>query len=437
MASPKARKDLTGRWIKQKALHRNCSLSWDFVVSKVRERGVVWCLSSATRRATLPLVSLLLTPLAALLALARVRFIQGGNILTRLGHLAFEPELYVKSGLLGWHPQYHAILLAPVKRVANPCLLDYWRRYITIVSNPLLVKLLRPLATHPLLRHTITQMSTANGNIRPRSMLWVVQAKYEAEFGDRPLLTLSESDHERGWRCLQELGVPRDAWFVCLHVREGGYLPQLSYHSYRDADANTFLLASRAIAERGGWVIRVGDPTMKPLLPVEQVVDYVHTDVRSDWMDVFCLSQSRFFLGSASGPMSVAAAFGVPIAAANYGPMGCGAYTSNALWIPKLYWSIKDHRHLAFDEVLLSPLRAFGMTEEFDAAVVSLVDNSPEDIRDLAVEMMDRLNGAIHYTAEDENLQERFKTLLEAEPEFATGARVGREFLSRYRDLLK
>ena len=77
------------------------------------------------------------------------------------------------------------------------------------------------------------------------------------------------------------------------------------------------------------------------------------------------------------------------------------------------------------------------MTEEFDAAGVSLVDNSLEDIRDLAVEMMDRLDGAIQYAGEDEGSQQRFKTLLESEPEYATGTRVGREFLRRYRDLLK
>ena len=66
-----------------------------------------------------------------------------------------------------------------------------------------------------------------------------------------------------------------------------------------------------------------------------------------------------------------------------------------------------------------------------------MVDNSLEDIRDLAVEMMDRLDGVIQYAGADEGLLQRFKTLLESEPEYAVGARVGREFLRRYRDLLK
>ena len=91
---------------------------------------------------------------------------------------------------------------------------------------------------------------------------------------------------------------------------------------------------------------------------------------------------------------------------------------------------------MTFAEVLLSPIRQFGRTEDYDAAGVSLVDNSPEEIRDLAVEMMDRLDNNLHYLAEDERLQKRFKSLLEAKPMYATGARVGRDFLHKYAWLL-
>ena len=75
------------------------------------------------------------------------------------------------------------------------------------------------------------------------------------------------------------------------------------------------------------------------------------------------------------------------------------------------------------------------MTEELDAACVSLLGNEPEDIRDLAEEMMDRLDGSIRYTKEDQVLQERFKTLLYAEPLYATSAHVGRDFLRNHSSL--
>ena len=419
-------------------------LSPHCLASKVRERGVVWCFWRAASkvyhrlgRASLLLVSIALTPLAIFLATARVRFLTGGGVLSRIGHTALEPDVYVKAGLLGWRPRHHGILLAPAEHVVNSCLLRYWGRYIKIIDNSTLVELLRPLERIPRLQHNMSQVSFPDGNsVKIVPAVYPIQAKYEAEYGGQPLLTLSQLDYERGWRCLEKLGVPHDAWFVCLHVREGGYLPHLAYHSYRDADVSTYLLAVEAIVERGGWVIRMGDPTMKPLPRMDQVIDYVHTKVCSDWMDVFCFAQCRFYLGSPSGPCNVAFTFGVPCALTNFAPMGHGAYSGRDIWIPKLYRSVSEKRYLTFAEVLLSPLRGLYRTEDFEAAGVSLVDNSPEEIRDLAVEMMDRLDGNFHYSAEDERLQKRFKALLEAEPMYGTRAHVGRDFLRKYAWLL-
>jgi putative glycosyltransferase (TIGR04372 family) len=267
--------------------------------------------------------------------------------------------------------------------------------------------------------------------------MFMIQAKYEQVFGDEPLLKLSDADYERGWDTLQDLGVPRDAWFVCLHARESGYLPNLHHNSFRDVDVDTYMEAAAAIVQRGGWVIRMGDSTMKPLTPMAQVIDYVHSGARSDSMDVFCFAQCKFFLGSASGALDVSYVFGVPLAIANYAPMGIGTPTRKDVWIPKQYWSIHSEQYLSFNQIFESPLSLASITEKFDAANITLVGNTPEDIKDLAVEMMDRLDSANHYTTEDDNLQKRFKTLMEANPGYATGGRVGREFLRRYQDLLK
>ena len=180
----------------------------------------------------------------------------------------------------------------------------------------------------------------------------------------------------------------------------------------------------------------MGDPTMKPLPSIEQVIDYVYSDVRSDWMDVFGLASCRFQLGNVSGPLALSQVVGVPTAAADSAPMRAVLSTKRDIWTPKLYWSDGEDRYLTFAEVLTSPLARMNRTELFDNAGISLVDNTPEENRDLAVEVMDRLEGDLHYSAEDERLQEIFKSLLEPEPEYVTSARVGRDFLRKYSWLL-
>ena len=419
-------------------------LSPGYLAAKVREKGILWCLKAGVKlagsrlgRMTYPVVLAILSPVALLLAVARIRFLRDEKILSRLGHLARHPEIYVKSELVGWRPHYFGILLAPANSVVNPSLLSYWRRSITIVTNPILIALLRPFATYKWLQYDADSVKLPDGSTQyGHPAMFRVQAEYEARCGDQPLLTLSESHRERGWGCLRKLGVPQDAWFVCLHAREGGYLPHLSYHSYRDVEVSTYLPAAETIVESGGWVIRMGEPTMKPLPQMDQVIDYAHSEVRSDWMDVFCLASCRFCLGNNSGIHVVSQVFGIPTAPANWAPMGHGAYSRKDIWIPKLYRSVKEDRYLTFAEILLSPLRGLYRTEDFEAAGVTVVDNSPEDIRDMAVEMMDKLAGNVSYTEEDDDLQRRFKSLLEAEPMYATNARVGREFLRKYARLL-
>lgn len=127
----------------------------------------------------------------------------------------------------------------------------------------------------------------------------------------KPLLRLTPAHAALGREGLRRLGVPDEAWFVCLHVREGGYLKEASnsQESARNADIMTYLPAIEEIVRRGGWVIRIGDPSVTPLPKMDNVVDYALTSVRSGEMDVFLVARAKFLLGTSSGMFAVAMAF--------------------------------------------------------------------------------------------------------------------------------
>jgi len=101
------------------------------------------------RTAAVWVVSLLLWPLARLLALARIRFLTNSRALSRIGFLALGPDVYVKTGLLGWRPRYRGALLVSREVKVNACLLRYWRPYIRIIDHPILVRLLWLLERQP------------------------------------------------------------------------------------------------------------------------------------------------------------------------------------------------------------------------------------------------------------------------------------------------
>lgn len=350
---------------------------------------------------------------------------------TRIGEMATQLDLYVKMGVLGWGPSCRGLLLAREENIANRCLMDYWRRYIRVISNPLLIHLLFPLAE--LTQYDTNFLRMPDGKIVQINRAMVAVQKQWEDKDRPPILTLSSSHHERGWDCLQQLGVPRGAWFVCLHVRESGFLNEgnNSYHAYRNADINTYLLAVKTIVESGGWVIRMGDPTMKSLPSIEHVIDYAHSEVRSDWMDIFCCAECRFFLGTTSGLVNVSFDFGVPCAMANFTPMGDIPVSRKDIFIPKLYWSKIEKRYLTFEEALAPHFRYCYDGKFFESLGICLVDNTQEDINDMILEMLDRLNGNLEYTDEDEFLQEKFRNLLPYK-NYGISSRMGKAFLRKY-----
>ena len=48
-----------------------------------------------------------------------VRFLVSRAVMPNFGHLALDPQLYVKSERIGGHPRYRAVMLAPRWTVAN------------------------------------------------------------------------------------------------------------------------------------------------------------------------------------------------------------------------------------------------------------------------------------------------------------------------------
>ena len=352
-----------------------------------------------------------------------------------IGHLALNIDIYIKMGILGWRPQYHTILLAPLEQVINPCLLNYWRRYLHIITDPSVIDRLLPLAkTMRCLEYTLYHIKLASRQMVDIGYAFsTVQKQWQTQ-SKPPLLVRSPSDCERGWNCLQDLGVPKNAWFVCLHVREDGFRRE-GMTTHRSADINTYSAAIESIVARGGWVIRMGDPTMKPLLPMKQAIDYAHTDAKSDWMDVFLCTSCRFFLGSASGLACVPLVFGVPSAITNTWPISGRPQSNQDVFIPKLAWSENENRYLTFEEAL-APRFFFNLNSKLLYSWgIKVVDNTPEEINELVLEMLDRLEGRVQYTEKDEALQQQFNSLPTPYGPYPANSRIGRSFLQKHCNL--
>ena len=260
-----------------------------------------------------------------------------------------------------------------------------------------------------------------------------------------PILTLSKEDYARGWKCLKSLGVPEDAWFVCFHVREPGWHENKnsSTENFRNADVNTYIPAIKAIIDAGGWVIRMGDSSMTALPEMPHVIDYAHSETKSDWMDVFLCAQCRFFIGTSSGLFSFAMAFGNPLVMTNFlAGQALYYFSSQDIFIPRVCRRRKESRLLNFKEMIAPPVGMFSTQYYYEKFELDVIENTPEEIKNVVEEMLMRFNGDLQYSEKDKDLQKKFKDITETcselyeDEKVAINARMGRDFLCKYMSLL-
>jgi putative glycosyltransferase (TIGR04372 family) len=347
----------------------------------------------------------------------------------RIGHLAAEPDAVLKEEALGHFPPHKTLLLAPRGGVANEHLVTYWSRHFRTVRSPALCALLGPLNRFSFVRvrEDVERYVVAiNGT--------AAYVRVQREWADRaPLLGLTPEDVQRGERRMRDLGIPEAARFVCFHSREGGYSPDDEHlHDFRNTSIENYLAAARTLFERGVHSVRMGDRSMRPIPETPGVIDYAHSPLRADWMDIFLCAHCEFFLGNSSGIAFLSMSFGRPTAAANLIPVsGAYPYGPADLGIPKL---LRKHgRLLAFAELLASDIANFRFAELYARHDLEPVENTADEVRDLALEMLERVEGRVRYSPEDERRQARFRALFRP-GHFSHGSagRVGRDFLRKY-----
>ena len=233
-----------------------------------------------------------------------------------------------------------------------------------------------------------------------------------------PHLEFTPEERETGNAGLRAIGIPRDARFVCLHVRDSAYLAaQLpsdwSYHNYRDSDIRNYVLAVEELADRGYFVVRMGAKVERPLESSNRrVIDYAANGMRSDFMDIFLGASCHFAISTGSGWDAIPYIFRRPIVYVNYVPLGyLITFRARDLNLSRPYWSTADQRKLTLTETLERGVAFFLRSSEYEGRGVSPIENTPEEIRDAVIEMEERLSGRWHGAPGDDELQERFRQL--------------------------
>ena len=241
--------------------------------------------------------------------------------------------------------------------------------------------------------------------------------------------------------------LPTSYAYVCFHARDAAYeqgnanyLP--GEHTYRNSDIDTYLPAMEALTYRGYTTLRMGAKVERALTTrTPGIIDYATTE-RTDFLDVWLPARCAFYVGDADGLASLAMVFRRPVVFANYVPLEyVWSWGPQDLFIPKLLQWQATGQTLTFPELLTRGFGRFLRSSQYQTQGLTVINNTPTQIRDVVLEQESRLHGQWQTSAEDELLQQRFWSLLMDQPGAAElhgtiRSRMGAVFLRQHQQLL-
>jgi putative glycosyltransferase (TIGR04372 family) len=373
-----------------------------------------------------------------------------------IGHVAFL-DTYIKTVQLGWLPNKESMLVYDeASPPAGWPLFKFLSKHITIVPTNISVDekvdlllfgddvFLLPETSRSrrraALSHSFWYGPDGNARIRWYGPLGAaVEAAWKAE-KHPPLFSLSPEERTIfRKRMAQIYGLPEDAWFVLLHVREPGF--HASWHKHhagtRNADIQSYLSIVDFVISQGGWVVRGGDPSMTPFSPHERVIDYATSPNRSPEMDIYLCAECAYFVGTNSGYSLVPPIFGKRCALTNWSPVGIPNWYLDDIYIPKLVRKVSEDRYLTYAEMYDSFVGWSQFARDFEKSDFVIEENSAEDLREAVEELHEEVFEKTPETApEDRQRLQRFNEISLARGGYV-GSRMSYRFLKKYQRLLE
>lgn len=354
----------------------------------------------------------------------------------RIGHLVFLDSL-LKMEELEWLQKKGKILLTPKERISNSYLLSLYSKYFVyfIYNYDEIDVLQKSVSLCKDIFFGSFQDKLGNESWWIRTA-WKAQNEWEKR-QKPPLIAIGDADLRECREDLYAFGLKEQEWFVCIQSRNSAFHYDKNDPSqkFRDSDIDTLGHAIFEIINRNGWVIRMGDKTEQKLrFNHPRIIDYPFSALKSEKMDIFLCANCRFFVGTNSGLSSVPSTFGVPTIGLNITPLGTDIFMKKGCFLPKLWWSPEKKRYLNFHELMKEPIGQTHNGNLFHG--LDSTNNTSEEIKELVIEMFERLENTFHYSDHEKRLQDEFQRIRH-DNNVACDLPIGRSFLNKYKNLLQ
>ena len=325
----------------------------------------------------------------------------------RIGHFAADVEAYLCARDNKPKKQHIIDIICCPEPVCNRQLQAMWKRTLRVTKRTQPWELLGQACSF------WTRGKKYQINFSGRS------ADYKLFLTTEPHVKFTNKEELQGKELLEKLGIPSGASWICMHNRDSEYLEEKlsghnwSYHNHRDFSAKTMLLAAEELSRRDYYVVRIGSIAKEALASADsKIIDYASSSHRSDFADIYLGAKCVAYIGSDSGIATIPILFRHPVSYINYCPTQITEIINHGIYqwpfITKHAWHKGKQRFLSQRELFELGLEGASEAHIFKNAGVELIDNTAEEIRDLAIEIDHRLKNTWVPQEGDEELQEKY-----------------------------
>jgi putative glycosyltransferase (TIGR04372 family) len=320
-----------------------------------------------------------------LLLLRPFIFFRLGHLYTsRIGHLSYNLDNYLT--LQKQRKRKEFALFKTDKYVSNKYLLSMWNRnkyiHISKIWNMGYEFLIKYYPNSPMLisfkdeMHLDISLNSAN--------------QVNIKFSDKELWL--------GRELLKKLGIEYP--FICFHNRDSAYLDYYSnlkdgnFHDYRDFEIDDYTKGIKSLIAKKYSTVRLGEIVAKDFIFNDSRFVSVTGNKRTDFLDLFLISESLFFIGGNTGLTYLTTMFRKPCLIVNFIPFKIremSAISCNSVIVPKKLFSKSQNRFLTISEMASFEYDIHYKGNFYEDSGLIIVNNSETELCAAIAEMEARI----------------------------------------------
>tara|TARA_Y100000768_G_scaffold385560_1_gene371921 strand:- start:7350 stop:8660 length:1311 start_codon:yes stop_codon:yes gene_type:complete len=330
----------------------------------------------------------------------------------RIGHFIIDTNLYIYN--LRKNPKNSIDLFCLEKPVCNKALLKIFKKYLITVPDIIMLPLLY-LNKIKYLGH-----NKHNIILNPYYSGHDLRTGKEA---DEKINYFNKNDNEIGNSFLRKLGLKETDKFVCFLCRDEEYYKYLFNKTYdkdfyfsgdqskfRNTKIENFRSACEYLTDNGYYIFRMGQKVSEPFsINNEKFIDYATLGIRTEFLDIFLAANCEFFLSTGSGLDSVSRIFNKPrVRVSNSRISLVDTTCKRDLYMPRHHFHKSTNKELTLTELFDTGLATASKDLEFQEKKVITKDNSPEEIKNAVIEMIDLIKNNFEVDEERRIIENKF-----------------------------